>query len=61
MASNRRAQAGKTRVAKVVKSGNGDYVTAMQGLRRSNATAPVPSGKVYRRKAKNQRGAELDN
>lgn len=61
MASNRRAQARKTRVAKVVKSGNPEYVQGMQDLRRSNATAPVPSGRVYRRKAKNQRVAELDN
>ena len=51
-ATNRRAQTPKGRQAKVVKSGNPDYVRGMQNLRRSSATSPVPSGKAYTRTAK---------
>jgi hypothetical protein len=33
--------------------GNREYVQAMQGLRRSNATTPVPSGRRYVRRTRN--------
>lgn len=51
-ATNRRVQASKGRQTKVIKSGNPEYVQAMQGLRGSSATTPVPSGKAYTRTSK---------
>jgi hypothetical protein len=43
---NRRPQAPKPR--------NVEYAKAMQELRRSSATSPIPSGKTYRRKPKHR-------
>jgi hypothetical protein len=48
-------------MAKPKRTANPVYVAAMQGLRRSNTTTPVPSGKTYRRKtrtARQERGEE---
>lgn len=38
--------------------GNREYYDAMMGLRRSNATVPVPSGKTYKRPKAGARGRE---
>lgn len=35
-------------------NGNKEMMRAFQELRRSNATAPIPSGKVYKRKPKHR-------
>lgn len=62
MATNRRAQTRKARTGgTVVKSGNPEYVEAVQNLRRSSAASPHKSAKAYTRKPKNQRLAELDS
>lgn len=37
------------------------YVEAMQNLRRSNAAAPIPSGKKYRRRARSQKADVRNN
>lgn len=51
--SAKRAQANKGRATKVIKSGNVDYVHSMQGLRRSNATAPHANKTKYVRRSRN--------
>lgn len=57
--ANRRPQTPKGRQVKVVKSGsNPEYVQGMQGLRRSNATVPLPSGKRYVRRTRNNQTPE---
>ena len=48
-------KARKSQVSKPAKSANRDYMYAMQDLRRSSATSPVPSGKAYRRPAPGKR------
>lgn len=37
---------------------NTEYARAMQELRRSNATAPIPSGKKYKRAKAGARGRD---
>lgn len=39
---------------------NPEYVAAMQGLRRSNATTPVPSGRRYKRRPKHAKDKNSD-
>lgn len=52
--TNRRIQANKGRVTKVVKSGsNPEYVATVQGLRSSNAATPHVNKTRYVRKARN--------
>lgn len=54
--SNRASrQSGKNRRSQAPKlGGNREIAVAMQELRRSNATVPVPSGKAYKRKPKHR-------
>ena len=51
MANRRNRKSGNNRRqqnSKATRAAEG-YVAAMQGLRRSSATSPIPSGKTYRR------------
>lgn len=44
----------KNRREQSPKGSNRDLAVAMQELRRSNATVPIPSGTVYKRKPKHK-------
>lgn len=52
MSNRANRKSGKNRRPQTPKSGNRALAVAMQEIRRSSATTPVPSGTMYRRKPK---------
>lgn len=61
MANRNNRKTGKNRRPQAVKSGNRALAVAMQEIRRSSSTTPVPSGTVYRRKPKHAHRAFQEN
>lgn len=60
MANRNNRKSGKNRRPQATKVGNRAMMQAMQEIRRSSSTTPVPSGTVYRRKPKHNNWSKED-